>query len=491
MDRRAPAYEEAGPGDSGVGDSLGQNVQPVPPPAGEWIVETGAILARTVRHFWPELGRWLKALPDTRFEPYVVYDKPFLVWWGLLLFLCKLGSRRQLDYELRAGGQTVLANVNRLAGTHQESLPCHDTLDHFLGHVGDRALAVLRREMVRRLIRMRALESSRLLGRYVMLLDGTGFVVFNHRHCPRCLEQKTGGHTLYLHPVLEAKLATPEGLVLSLGTEHIENPLPPHESNLASYETIKQDCELKAFSRLAPHIKADFPQMRLCLSGDALYACGRAIQTCKDNGWDYVFTFKQGQMPAVWQEFQALLALSPQNTRRVLGAQGLQQVYRWVTGLTYTDDQGREHTFDAIECQETHDGNTKTFAWITCMKVTDRNVVAIATRGGRNRWKIENEGFNTQKNGGYNLEHAYAFSPMHLKAFYCLLQIAHMILQLVEKGSLLRKLAHKHGKTVVKLFGSIRNIARRLRDCLRFRIIPPDACDPAAAARIQIRFDSS
>lgn len=78
------------------------------------------------------------------------------------------------------------------------------------------------------------------------------------RHCPKCLERKAGDKTIYYyHPVLEAKLVTASGLAISLGvTEFIENVDP---------EATKQDCELKAFCRLAPKLKAAFPQLRICL----------------------------------------------------------------------------------------------------------------------------------------------------------------------------------------------------------------------------------
>jgi hypothetical protein len=93
----------------------------------------GPILARTVRHFFPELNAWIDAIDDPRFLPLVVYHKRFLVWWGLGLFLCKLGSRRQLDYQFNGDGPEVLANLNRLADTAQESRPVNQTLEYFLG----------------------------------------------------------------------------------------------------------------------------------------------------------------------------------------------------------------------------------------------------------------------------------------------------------------------------------------------------------------------
>lgn len=51
-------------------------------------------------------------------------------------------------------------------------------------------------------------------------------------------------------------------------------------------------------------------------------------------------------------------------------------------------------------------------------------MVEVATHGGRERWHAENEGFNTQKKSGLNLEHAYSHTCW--AAYYCLLQIAHL-----------------------------------------------------------------
>ena len=116
----------------------GSNPGPGPgqAPQGGKVLELGLAFAKTVRHFWPKLNLWLNALPDTRFQPMVEYDPRFLYWWGLRLFCCKLGSRRQLDFELRDDQLWVLDNVNRLAGTQQTTLPVNKTLSHFLGHVG-------------------------------------------------------------------------------------------------------------------------------------------------------------------------------------------------------------------------------------------------------------------------------------------------------------------------------------------------------------------
>jgi hypothetical protein len=132
--------------------------------------------------------------------------------------------------------------------------------------------------------------------------------------------------------------------------------------------------------------------------------------------------------------------------------------------------------------------NRQFFAWITDWRLTPQNVEALTQQGGRQRWTIENAGFNTQQNGGYELEHVYGRDEALLQSFYLLLQIAHLIAQLLEHGSLLRRVARQYGQSLWGLYGSVRNLARRLLECLRFYRIPAEAFEPA---RLQIRLDSS
>ena len=421
----------------------------------------------------------------------VTYHKRFLVWWGLSLFLCKLSSRRQLDYQLNTDGPQVLANLNRLADTAQDSRPVNQTLEYFLEGTGAPPIAGLRQRMVQRLIRMKALDEARLQGRFVILIDGSGYLVFRSRHCDHCLTQRQGETTLYMHQVLEAKLLGPAGTVVSIATEFIDNSDAQGASAGASQEQVKQDCELKALRRLLAKLRAEFPQLRVCLNGDGLYACGEGFQVAKDYKCDFIYVFKPGRLPALWQEFQALLRLCPERQVVWTTPRGVTQVYRWVNGLRYTDSDGREWTFDALECTETtKDGNESVWSWVTSLEVSHETVVEVATEGGRTRWREENEGFNTQKNSGLNLEHAYSHTCW--AAYYFLLQIAHLLLQLVEKGSLLRHLAQEQGKrTAVELFGSLKNLAQRLLESLRYLRWPDEAFDRMGASGIQIRLDSS
>jgi len=446
---------------------------------------------QTVRHFFPDFNAWLDRLPDTRVQEACVYDRRFLAWWGLHLYLLQLGSRRQLDFELRDGGPQVLANLNRLADTAQTTLPVHDTLDHFVGHVKLDGWERLRTRCVQRLLRMKALDAARLLGQPVLLLDATGLLCFHRRHCPHCLTQRHGNKTLYLHHVLEAKLLGPGGVVVSLGSEFIDNA-DAADARGKGAEQIKQDCELKAARRLLPRIKKDYPQLRFVLAVDNLYACGALFALAEELGWSFVVTFKEGRTPALWQEYQALRAACPENALTRVWGDGRVQEFRWVNRLDYQDSEGRSWQLNALECTEqAADGSRHYFAWLTGLPVGKKTVEAIAQKGGRQRWKIENEGFNRQKNSGLNLEHVYSTDPENWKVYYLLLQIAFLLLQLLERGSLLRRLAAEAGRPFWKLFGSLKNVARRLLDSVRFVAWEGSWFDPGQAGKLRVELDSS
>jgi len=223
-----------------------------------------------VAHFFPEFHDWLKEVRDKRDPDQTIFPARFLLWMGLMLFLMRLGARRRLDSELDS--PQTLINLNTLARDEQEKVAHHDTLNYFLIRLPLNTLPRLRRKMIRRLLRMKALDHGRLMGYFLVVFDGTGQLHFRERHCPHCLEQKHDEHTLYYHNVLEAKLVTPEGLAISLDSEFIENADP---------KASKQDCELKAFARIARRLKTDFPQLQLCLLLDGLFANGTAMSICQ------------------------------------------------------------------------------------------------------------------------------------------------------------------------------------------------------------------
>jgi hypothetical protein len=409
----------------------------------------------------------------------------------LLLFVGKLRSRRQLDYKYRETGSCVLENINRLAATQQTTVPIHDTLDDYLAQIGPKPVAAVRVQMINRLIRMRVLDSARVQGRLVAAVDATGYLTFRSKHGDHCLTRRCGEHTLYSHQVLEVKILGPAQTALSLGSEFIDNQDLADSPPTAGDEKRKQDCELKAARRLLEGTRKDFPQLKLCLTGDGLYACGAGFQMAKDFNTSFIFVFKGGGLPALWREFQTLLRLCPQQQFEE-AEDGWRHVYRWINDLPYTDSDNRSWKLQAIHYSGYGpNGERSEWAWLVSpdLVVTAATVKGIVWEAGRPRWRVENQGFNVQKTSDLNLEHAYSEGE-HFGVYYLLLQVAHILLQLMEKGSLLRQLAREAGKRCgVSLLGSLKNIAVFLVESLRNWAWPEEVF--GAGEGMQIRLDSS
>lgn len=395
------------------------------------------------------------------------------------MFLFHLKARRQIGLLLRNGPS--VCKFQALFGV--ERFPHGDTLEATFSNLEAEQIQMVVSRMTETLIRKKVLYSYRLFEIYfIVAIDGTGTISFGRRHCPHCLTRTRNGKTLYYHPVLEAKIVTSNGFAFSLMTEFIENP---------AAKATKQDCELKAFYRLAKRLKTRFPRLPILLSMDGLFAGGPTFDLCQRYGWKFMIVLKDDDLPSVNEEFDALFQLQPENRlvwRTGKGAQ-IKQVFRWVDEIAYVDSEKKEHTLSAIECWETKPDKegqkkTKKFKWVTNCHVSGKNVTTLSNDGGRMRWKIENEGFNVQKNGGYELEHAYTNHPNSAKIFYFLLQIAHLLAQLLYKATLLKR-DFPNG------FGSAKNLAFRLLEAWRNASMTQSDITAALQKRFQIRFDSS
>ena len=450
-------------------------VLPGDPPMNAEAQEQSALLQAflaTAQHFFGGFTTLFQSVTDPRV--------PALGFAGVLMFACHLGARRQIASVFRHNGPSE-AKFKALFNV--ETCPHGDTLDALFSRLDPAEVQEVVTGMTEKLIRNKVLYPYRLLDQYYLIgIDGTGVLVFSDRHCPQCLTSTHQGQTTYYHPVLEAKLITPNGFAFSLMTEFIENP---------GEHPTKQDCELKAFYRLAERLKQRFPRLPLCLALDGLFAGGPTFSRCEQYGWKYLIVLQEKDLATVHQEFEALTKLVPENHLCFhTGPQAsIRQDYCWVNEILYEDSEHHAHTLAVIECIETvpvADSEPKTtrFKWLSNFTVTDKNIIALANEGGRLRWKIENEGFNNQKNGGFELEHPYSQHPIASKVFYLLLQIAHVLYQLVEQGSLFRK-AFPTG------VGSSKNIAFRLLEAWRNLRLGATELEGLWTAPLQIRFDSS
>jgi hypothetical protein len=431
----------------------------------------------TVQHFFGGFGRLFRSVSDPRHPDYITYPLPAVLAAGVLLFVLRLGARRQVTLLLRQNGPSR-AKFQALFDV--ATVPHGDTLEATFERLQVPEVQAVVTTTVETLIRRKVLYPYRLCGRYFLVtIDGTGMLTFPERHCAQCLTMTHGGHTTYSHPILEAKLVTHAGLVFSVLTEFIENP---------SQYPSKQDCELTAFYRLADRLKQRFPRLPICLLLDGLFAGGPTFAICAKYDWPYLIVLREADLPAVQEEFYALLKEAPANHLRFQPADQYQTVqdFAWVNDIAYVDAEHHAHTVAVIRCLETKPdaktGPTTTrFTWITNFAVDSSNVLELANHGGRLRWKIENEGFNVQKHGGYALQHIFTHHPISAKVFYLLLQLAHTLAQLIEHGSLFCQ-AFPAG------VGSAKNLAWRLLEAWRNARLSAQHIQGWLHTRVQIRF---
>lgn len=323
------------------------------------------------------------------------------------------------------------------------SIPNGDTLAYFWNKFQISELEKLTYKMSNKLLRSRQLENYRLGIYYLIAIDGTELYRFTEKHCEHCLYETRNGKKQYFHRVLEAKIVTSNGLAISVATEFIENP--------ADKEFDKQDCELKAFYRLSEKIKKFFPRLKICLLLDGLYPNASVLKICNTHNWKYIITFKEGNLKTVWEDFNGFF----ENRETAIGGKiklpeikDKETMYRWMNKIEYSEFE--------INIFAKYFNEKVVRAFITNFKIKSENLLKIESNA-QLRWKIENEGFDTQKHHGYNLEHIYTKKPNGMKVVYLLIQIAHIINQLFLKADVLKVLSNNLSIKYIfsKLLGGI------------------------------------
>ena len=175
---------------------------------------------------------------------------------------------------------------------------------------------------------------------------------------------------------------------------------------------------------MAKRIKKSYPKLRFIITGDALYATTPMINICKEYKWKYIFNLKKDSLKNVYENFQDNINYNNETTK---------ENYFLSTNIEFNNN-----TLNAFRYVEISNDKTITFNYISNLNVSDNNIDKIVAMG-RRRWKIENEGFNEQKNGTFCISHLCSKNENALKIHYYFIQIAHIIRQLLEYGSILVK----------------------------------------------------
>ena len=403
------------------------------------------ILSETIaiiKKYMPELMNKFDNLTDLRHQSYVKYKMKVIFMVRLMGLMCSIKSMNEMTREFNT--QETIENIARMCELGLNEIPHCDTINDVFEKVKVEEIEEIIKDIITKLIRGKILTKFLVRDKYYhIIVDGTGLATSRKRYNKNCLVKnktdKNGNkYQEYSTYVLEAKLVV-GNMVFSIGSEFVENSNNKNfihrkiskykklekktynkkedkRKNL-SYQKYKQDCEIKAFERLAKKIKKNYPRLNILISGDALYANQKVIDICMKNKWKYIIRLKEGAIPTLYKEFEKIV--SEENECNV-------DKYEFVTKIAYKDYETNVIRYKDKETE---------FTYMTDLPITNKNIESSIIVG-RKRWKIENEGFNIQKNGTFDIGHLYSKNAVAIKVHYLMIQIAHIIRQLVENGSI-------------------------------------------------------
>lgn len=411
-------------------------------------------VVKIIKQYFPQLTKKLDKLTDTRHQSYVEYEMSVITVTRLVGLICGITSMRGTTEKLNT--EEAIKNIAELLEIELEEIPHYDTINDVFEKIKIDELRKIQKYMVTRLIRSKMFDKYRYKNKYFQIvIDGTGIMSFKERHCNHCLKKtynkgEEDEYSIYYHYVLEAKLVVGD-IVISLDSEFIENE---------KEEVEKQDCELKAFYRMVKRIKKEYPKLPIIISGDALYCVEPVMQVCRENKWEYILRLKEERLKLLGEEIEGLEKIEKE-----------EKEIRYWNNIKYGEVEFQKEA-NVVKYYEKKKGKITEFMWITSFKITEKNKEELVYYG-RQRWKIENEGFNVQKKGTFNIEHIYSMNYNAMKAHYFFIQFAHTIRQLLEKGL----------KYIKDLKISIKEVSAEIREALTQILIKLTELN-----KIQLRF---
>lgn len=366
---------------------------------------------------------------------------PDVLMSAFAMFSLKAPSLLAFDKERAEGNLHTIYGIQRV--------PCDTYMREILDPVSPKWLRPVFTSVFRQLQRGKALESLTFLdGHYLLALDGTEYFSSKTIHCASCLHRvHRNGSITYTHQLLGAAIIHPD--------QRAVIPLMPEP--IMNYDgTDKNDCERNAAKRFIAKLRQDHPHLKCIVTEDALSSNAPHIETLHDYGCHYILGVKEGDHAYLFQQVQAA-----EHAGRVTSyerhdrAAGLVHRFRFLNDVSLNASHAGVRV-NFIEYWEMGQDKVQHFSWITDLRVTKRNVFHLM-RGGRARWKIENETFNTLKNQGYHFEHNYGHGEQHLSVVFAMLM---MLAFLVDQA---QQLCCALFRAVWRKLGSKRLLWERMR----------------------------
>jgi hypothetical protein len=323
------------------------------------------------------------------------------------MFSLKAPSLLAFDKERVEGNLHTIYGIARV--------PCDTHMREILDPVSPQWLRPVFKSVFRQLQRGKALEPMTFLdGYYLLALDGTEYFSSKTIHCASCLQRvHRNGSVTYAHQLLGAAIIHPD--------QRAVIPLMP-EPIVNRDGTDKNDCERNAAKRFVAKLRQDHPHLKFIITEDSLSSNAPHIATLHDHDLRYILGVKEGDHSYLFQQVKvAEQAGRVTSYERHDRAAGLVHRFRFINDLPLNASQAHVRV-NFIEYWEIGDTKVQHFSWVTDIRVSTRNVYALM-RGGRARWKIENETFNTLKNQGYHFEHNYGHGEHHLSVVFATLMM--------------------------------------------------------------------
>lgn len=331
---------------------------------------------------------------------------------GLAVFSLKYPSLLKFDSE--KDKPQIKKNLSTLYGV--EKVPSDTYLREQLDPVSPNQVRGAFKKIFALLQRGKALESySYFNGAYLLSLDGTGQYCSENVHCEECCKKHhRNGAVSYYHQMLGAVIVHPkQSVVIPLAPE----PITKQDG------TAKNDCERNAAKRLLENIRREHPHLKLIVTEDGLSSNGPHIKLLKSLDMRFILGAKPDDHTFLFdwvssgkcEEFEEI------------DKNGVKHRYRFINGIPL-NDKHFDLAINFLEYWEMKpNGKTQHFSWVTDINIV-KNTASIIMRGGRARWRIENETFNTLKNQGYNFEHNYGHGNKHLCSVFTMLMMLAFLL---------------------------------------------------------------
>ena len=369
---------------------------------------------------------------------------------GLAVFALKDRSLLAFD-ERRAKPE----NLKRVFG--MENIPSDTQMRTILDEVNPETLRPLYKRVFSQLQRGKVLERMTFMGRYYLLsLDGTGYFSSQTVHCDACLKKTSkDGTVTYSHQMLGAAIVHPDQKEVI--------PLAP-EPIIKQDGAKKNDCERNAAKRFFEKLRQDHPRLPLIIVEDALSANAPHIRELKRHKLRFILGVKAGDHKYLFGHV-AQAETEGRTTEFELEKDGVIHRFRFLNDVPLNESNA-DVRINFLEYWEIKGDKIRHFSWITDFSIDCHNAYTLM-RGGRARWKIENETFNTLKNQGYHFEHNFGHGKQYLSVvFATLMMLAFAIDQAQQLACQLFQAAWK--KT-----GSKRLLWERMRS--RFYELPVDS----------------